>query len=352
MKLGPLFADILVVDDDPVLVRALRALLQAAGYVVHNVGSGEAALDSVKSRPPDLILLDVKLPDIDGYEVARRLKTDAALPFIPIIIMTAHAQDSIAAGLNTGADEFIGKPFENAELLTRIRAMLRLKVSTDRLAELEHTTRRLFMTYMPQPVADALMADPARARPGGQRREVTILFADLEGFTPWAERTPPEQVLELLNVALSTMAEAVTSHGGTVDKFMGDGLMAIFNAPLEMQEHSFKAVRAALDIQRRVAAEEALRPGRLRVNMGLHTGEAVVGNVGGVDLLNYTAIGDAVNVAKRLQEMAQGGQILISQATLERAGGCVSGRAIGPQQLKGRQAPLEVYVLDSQVQGS
>lgn len=343
MKLGPLFADILIVDDDPALVRMLRALLHAAGYTVRSVTSGEAALEAVRARPPDLILLDVTLPGLDGYEVARRLKADASLPFSPLIMMTAHGRDSLAAGLNTGADEFIGKPFENAELLMRIRAMLRLKATTDRLMELEQTARRLFMTYMPRPVAEALIADPSGARPGGVRREVTILFADIEGFTTWAERVSPEQVLELLNLALAVMAQAVTQHNGTVDKFMGDGLMAIFNAPLELSQHAAQAVQAALEIQCCFAREPALA--HLRINVGLHTGEAVVGNLGGDELLNYTAIGDAVNLAKRLQEMAEGGQILLSRATLDHAGACLAARPLGQRRVKGRQLPVEVYEL-------
>ncbi len=347
MKLGPLFANILIVDDDLLLVRTLRTVLHAAGYIVRSVDSGEAGLEAVYVRPPDLILLDVKLSRTDGYEVARRLKADNNLPFIPIIIM-GDAPHKAALSLNAGADDFLHKPFENAELLMHIRAMLRLKVTADRLAELEQTARRLFMTYMPRPVAEALIANPGGARPGGQRRQVTILFADIEGFTPWAERTPPEQVLELLNIALSTMAEAITVHNGTVDKFMGDGLMAIFNAPLELPNHASQAVRAALEIQRRFAQQTALTP--LRVNIGLHTGEAVVGNLGTAELLNYTAIGDAVNLAKRLQELAQGGQILTTQATLEHMCGCANARSLGERHVKGRQTPIEVYELENEGQ--
>jgi adenylate cyclase len=202
----------------------------------------------------------------------------------------------------------------------------------------------LFKTYMPVQVADALMADPTRARPGGQRREVTILFADLEGFTALAERTPPEQVVDTLNVMLSTMAEVIIAHGGMVDKFMGDGVMAIFNAPLDQPDHAYQALQAAIEIQRRVAAQVV--PAPLRVNLGVYTGEAVVGNVGGAHLLNYTAIGDAVNLAKRLQEMAHGGQILTSAETLARACGIV-GHALGEQLVQGRQAAVKIYLVNS-----
>ncbi len=344
VRTGPLFAEILVVDDDSDFVRTMRLVLQSAGYIVRSAPSGEVALEMVRAKPPDLILLDVSLPGMDGYQVARHLRANPGLPFIPIVIVTAHAQVDIATGLNAGADEFIGKPVRHAELLARVRAMLRLKMTTDELHELKETAHNLLKTYMPAHVAEALIANPSQARPGGQRREVTILFADLEGFTASAEHMPPEQVLDRLNAAMSTMTDAIIMYGGTVDKFIGDGVMAIFNAPLDQPDHAYQACQAAIEIQRHLKAQSDTTP--WRVNLGLHTGEAVIGNVGSPSLLNYTAIGDAVNLAKRLEEMARGGQILISHETLARAHYRVAAQWVGERTVPGRQSPVQVYMLN------
>lgn len=267
------------------------------------------------------------------------------------IALPLMAGEQVAAVLTVSNLAFPDNAGQQAELLATLAAPAALAIHNAqlyrqlteekaRVSSLEETIRRLFKTYMPEQVAEALMADPSRARPGGERREVTVLFADLEGFTALSERTPPEQVLETLNAALAAMAEAITAHGGTVDKFMGDGIMAIFNAPRKQADHTYYAIQTALDIQRRIAD----RP-PWRVNLGLHTGEAVVGNVGSANLLNYTAIGDAVNLAKRLQEMARGGQILASEETLARVQDRVAGQYLGEQTVQGRQAPVRVYVV-------
>ncbi|MGB8644312.1 MAG: adenylate/guanylate cyclase domain-containing protein [Anaerolineae bacterium] len=216
-----------------------------------------------------------------------------------------------------------------------------LSEEKERVAQLEATLHRLFTTYMPQQVADVLLANPEQAQPGGQRCQVTVLFLDMEGFTTMAERRPPEEVVTLLNSFLAIMVEQVSLYGGTLDKFLGDGVMALFNAPLLQEDHPWRAVQAALAMRDQIAGRQA--PAPMRVNIGLHTGEAIVGNVGSQRLLNYTAIGDTVNVAFRLQEMAHGGKVLISEPVYRQVKGRVQVEFLGEQQVAGRQEPVKVY---------
>ena len=218
-----------------------------------------------------------------------------------------------------------------------------LEAEKDHVTHLENTVRRLFSTYLPQQVADMLVANPEQARPGGEEREVTILFADLQGFTSLAETLPLDDVVSLLNRVLTGMAQQISLHGGVIDKFLGDGLMAIFNSPTFLPQHASIAARAALAIEKYIANQTT--PYLLKVNMGIHTGKAIVGNIGGTDLLSYTAVGDTVNVAKRIQDIAHDGQILVSASVYERIQGEWQADDLGEQYLTGRRQLTHLYRL-------
>ena len=207
--------------------------------------------------------------------------------------------------------------------------------------------RDMFKRYVAPAVVDSLPADPAQLKLGGQRRTITILFADIRGFTQFSERLDPEELVEILNQYLGLAADQILAEEGTLDKFVGDAIMGIFNAPLDQPDHTLRAARAALAMR---AALEDFRHGlpeqrHLRYGIGLNVGEAVVGNIGTAQQINYTVIGDCVNYAKRLQENAHGGQILLSQAAYDNICEHISAQALEPLQVKGRSTPERVYEL-------
>jgi adenylate cyclase len=180
---------------------------------------------------------------------------------------------------------------------------------------------------------------------GGTRRVMSLLFADVRGFTSFSERVAPETLVDILNRHLTVAARAILEHGGTLDKFMGDAVMALFNVPVPQPDHALRAVRAALEMQHRIAALEETGGHCFRFGVGIHVGEAVAGNIGSPERLDYTAIGDAVNISKRLQENAEGGQILLSGAAYQEVAPYVEVRSLGALTVKGREEPVEVYVL-------
>ncbi len=206
--------------------------------------------------------------------------------------------------------------------------------------------RDMFRRYVSPAVVDRLPSDPDQLKLGGQRQEISIVFADIRGFTSFSERLQPEELVVILNRYLSLAAEAVLKHEGTLDKFMGDAVMAFFNAPLPQEDHALRAVKAALDMQGAIDEYNKAEDGaQLSYGVGINLGEAVVGNIGTAEQMNYTAIGDSVNLAKRLQETAGGGQILLSHSTYQKVKDYVDANRLEPVQVKGRTAFEEVYKL-------
>jgi PAS domain S-box-containing protein len=205
----------------------------------------------------------------------------------------------------------------------------------------------MFRRYLSPAVVDRLPSDPTQLKLGGHRQEVSILFADIRGFTSFSEKLPPEEVMDILNCYLSIAAEAILAYEGTLDKFMGDAVMAIFNAPLLQEDHALRAVKAAVAMQRAIADyhQQLGETRRLSFGVGINVGEVVVGNVGTKARMDYTAVGDAVNLAKRLQENVEGGCILLSQSTYERVKGHVRVKTLPALKVKGRMEPEPVYEL-------
>jgi adenylate cyclase len=209
--------------------------------------------------------------------------------------------------------------------------------------------RELFQRYVAPTVVERLVEGVDQVALGGRRQVITVLFADIRGFTSFSETRTPEELIEILNCHLSVAAQAVLEQEGILDKFMGDAVMAIFNAPLPQPDHSLRAVRAALAMKESIATfhRELDSEVRLRFGVGINVGEAVVGNVGTAELMNYTAIGDSVNLAKRLQENAEAGQILLSQSAYDAVREHVRVRALGPIRVKGRSNTEPAYELIS-----
>lgn len=216
--------------------------------------------------------------------------------------------------------------------------------------QLEMTKERIrdgFQMYVSPAVVERILSDPAALSLGGVRQEISVMFADLCGFTALSERIPPEELVEVLNQYLSIMAETILSREGTIDKFLGDGVMAFFNAPLKQPDHVLRAAEAALDLKDAILRfHRRLTPDlRLDIRIGINTGEAIVGNIGTSRALSYTAIGDSVNLATRLQEQAEPGQILISEYALQRISDRVEVRPLGVMSVKGRQREERVFEL-------
>ena len=525
-------ATILIADDEPVMHTILEGLLHAEGYEFAFAHNGLEALEKVEAVNPDLILLDIMMPKMSGFEVCRQLKTNETWQHIPIILISAlDGKDDLARGLDAGATDFLRKPFDRTELLARVRAMLRLKAQYD---ELEYQTRQLeatlhlreefsritsrhleqlqtlhevglrlmsnldtdsvmsmtaqvalelipqagrcimhllsddeqqilpvvfgsdgskivypsvgieeivqnaivrraaisitdistgssrlqfddmrallvvpllddqqtigalslsspnaaafeeshqhilsilatqasvamiktryfegqarvkeqekqvihdlFGRYVSPTVVDRLVYGDEDLALGGKRQEVSVLFADLRGFTAFSENLPPERLVEVLNEYFALAVEAILGQEGTLDKFMGDAVMAFFNAPLPQPDHPLRAVRAALALRQAITTDKRI-PHSLNFGIGLHMGQVVVGNIGTVQQMNYTAMGDTVNLAKRLQEHADGGEVILSQAVYKAVKDVVSVEDLGPMVVKGRTAPVHTYKL-------
>lgn len=207
----------------------------------------------------------------------------------------------------------------------------------------KNSIRQAFARFVAPSIVDRVLEDPASIGLGGSRREITALFADLRGYTSFSEKAPPEQVVDLLNEYFSLVADVIFSREGTLDKFLGDAVLALFNAPTSQPDHILRAVQTAVDLQKRVAEINEQRGGGLRFGIGLHVGEAVVGYVGANQAMNYTAIGDTVNIAQRVQEAAQAGQILVTEAVARRITNEVVMRQLGKLPIRGRAEGVMVF---------
>jgi adenylate cyclase len=332
-------ATILVVEDEPAMRELLDDALTDFGYRVLTASSGEAALDLALTTPPDLVLSDVHLGGLTGIELCARLKTHPQFRLTPVILLTAVSDlDARVAGLTAGADDFFGKPCELVELRTRVASLLRLKGLQDELLAKNRLLQTLLGRYVSEAVAAEVISSPEKhLRPGGEKREVTVLFADLRGFTSVAETLEAQEVVDILNAYLARVVDAVFAHGGTLDKFRGDGVLAVFGAPVAHEDDPARAVRCALDLQaamKRISFP-ALPELRLHLGIGINTGQVIAGTIGSDRRMDYTVIGHEVNVAARFETNAGPGQILITGSTYDRVKDLVEVRDLGALRVKG-----------------
>jgi class 3 adenylate cyclase/CheY-like chemotaxis protein len=359
-------ARILVVDDVPQNIRLLEAVLAPRGYDVASAASGQEGLDRVAQGDIGLVLLDIVMPGIDGFEVCRRLRADDATRFLPVVMVTASGAQEKLAAIEAGADDFVTKPFDQHELLARVRSLLRIKDYHDTIEaqaaelaafnrELEQRVReqvdelerlaRLRRFLSPQ-LVELVVSSGDQSFLDSHRREITVVFCDLRGFTSFAETVEPEDVMQVLGEYHEAVGDLVHRHEGTLERFTGDGLMVFFNDPVPVPDAPDRAVRMAVAIRGRVAqlAEDWSRRGfDLGVGIGVAQGHATLGRIGFEGRSDYAAIGSVTNLAARLCEQAEPGQILISQRVHAATEHMVVARPVGELELRGFSRPARVY---------
>jgi adenylate cyclase len=338
---------ILAVDDNKQNLDLLTKALTSAKYEIITASDGATALNLVESASAELVLLDVMMPGMSGYEVCERIRANEATRLLPVVMLTAlHDVSHRIRGIEAGADDFLTKPFNREELLTRVKSLLRIKRLYDDIETKNRLLRTLFGRYVSQEVATEIVADPGRhLKLGGEKREVTILFGDLRGFTPLAEQLDPQDAVDILNVYLSHVIDIVFEYRGTLDKFRGDGFMAFFGAPVGREDDPSNAVRCALAMQDRLKTITFANFPDLHLHMGIgiNTGTVIAGNIGSERRTDYTVIGNEVNVAQRFESNAGPGQTLITGSTYQRVKGTLEVRELGPLRVAGTQTGVMAY---------
>lgn len=353
--------DILVVDDTPANLELLSGMMKERHYRIRAAISGKLALQAAYNDPPDLILLDINMPDMDGYEVCRRLKEDPKLKDIPVIFLSSltETMDKVKA-FGAGGVDYITKPFQLEEIRARVETHLTLKAAREFLKDKNRFLEYTFSRFVSPEVVETMKEKPISELLKMERRELTVLFADLRAFTAMANNLSPEEVQETLNSFLEVMVGRVQEGGGMLDKFLGDGFMALFGAPFRQDDHARRALNAATTMQlahRGWMAERAAKGLPWRpLGIGLATGETVVGAYGTHNRMEYTALGHTVNLASRLCGAAGAGEILTLPLTRDEALKTRAGagpRALpfvskGKMLFKNIQEPVEVISITTE----
>lgn len=359
-------AKILVVDDNPKNIKLLAELLKAERHEVITAESGETALKLVAAEKPDLVLLDVMMPGMNGYEVCQAIRADPANGLLPVVLVTALDPAERVKGLEAGADDFLTKPVNQPELLARVRSLLRIKSLYDtverqtrelagwnqtlesRVAEQVTQLERLskLKQFVSPKVCDLILAgevdDPLKTR----RREITVVFTDLRGFTAFNSSAEPEEVIDVLRAYHGTLDHIIMAHNGTIEHVAGDGVMILLNDPAPVPNHELEGIRMALEMREAIAA---LTVGwhklgyELGFGVGMANGYATMGAVGLEGRRNYVATGSVCNLAARLCSEAKAGQILVSHRVYGRIEQHVSAEPVGELVLKGFHRPVPAY---------
>jgi adenylate cyclase len=357
---------VLVVDDQAPNRRLLEAVLTPRGYRVLAASSGEEALQTLHEEQPDVVLLDILMPGMDGYEVCRRIRSDPATAILPVVMITASGQQEKLVATEAGADDFRTKPFDQAELLARVRSLVRVsryhrtiadqarqladwaeQLETrvaEQVAELERIGRlRRFLS--PQ-VAELVMRDGDESVLEGHRREIVVMFCDLRGFTPFAETSEPEEVMAVLGEYFSALGDLVTRYEGTLERFTGDGLMVFFNDPLPCEDAPERAVGLAVAMRGRIrdlASSWTARGHDLGFSIGIAQGFATLGRIGFEGRSDYAAIGSVTNLAARLCAEAAPWEVYVTQRVQAAMGRRAVTDPVGDLTLRGFSRPVSVF---------
>ena len=353
-------ARILVVDDTPANIKLLGDLLAAKGYAVVTAANGEEALAKLAAEKPDLVLLDVMMPGISGYDVCRRIRAEPATALLPVVMCTSlDPQQERVKGIEAGADDFLSKPVNQPELFARVKSLLRVKALHDeitslnaslekRVAEQVGEIERLarLKRFVSPRVGDLIVSgevdDPLKTH----RREITVVFTDLRGFTAFSETAEPEEVMGVLREYHAVLGRIVLAHEGTVEHFAGDGVMILFNDPLPVAEPELAAVRMALEMRAEVAKLAAgwkKRGHDLGFGVGIANGYATLGAIGFEGRRDYGAIGPVTNLAARLCGEAKAGQVLIAQRVYGKIEEKLETEHVGELTLKGFSRAIPAF---------
>jgi adenylate cyclase len=358
---------ILLVDDQPQNLRLLAAVLGPEGYELLQAESGAEALELAWSGAPDLVLLDVEMPGLDGYEVCQRLRGDARTAFLPVVMVTSHRDEVRADALDAGADDFVTKPFDRQELLARVRSLLRIKSYHDTIeaqtAELGEWNRTLEARVAEQvdelekmsrlrrflsPTLAELILTQGDEILETHRREIAVLFADLRGWTDFSVTTEPEEVMRVIRSFHDAMGELIESFEATVGWFAGDGLMVWFNDPIACRDPAARAVRMAVEIRATMAELRTTwrrRGHELDFSVGIALGYATIGRIGFEGRYDYGAVGTVLNLAARLCDEASPGQIVVSRRVLAEIEDVADVEPVGSLTLKGFGRPVEAFAV-------
>jgi adenylate cyclase len=366
---------ILAVDDQPANLRLLDAVLSPRGYRVVRASSGEQALELLPSSGADLVLLDIVMPGIDGYDVCRRIRSAPETAFLPVVMITASGHQEKTRAIEAGADDFVSKPFDQSELLARVASLARIKRYHDTItkqaaelaqwnAELEarvntqleelQRMNRLRRFLSPQ-VAELVINSGDDSFLGSHRREIVVVFCDLRGFTAFAESSEPEEVMGVLREYHAALGELIFRYEGTLERFTGDGLMVFFNDPIPLDDPTQRAVEMALAMRDRVAGlvEGWSRLGHdLGFGVGIAQGFATLGRIGYEGRFDYAAIGTVTNLAARLCGEADAGQVLVSQRVFSAVEAVAAGEPVGALGLKGFSRPIRAFGVSRMINSS
>jgi class 3 adenylate cyclase len=348
-------------------VKLLQDLLTIKGYEVITAASGPEALAKVEAERPDLVLLDVVMPEMSGYEVCRKIRDEPATAILPVVMVTAldPTQERVK-GLEAGADDFLMKPINQAELLARVRSLLRIKELYDtvqaqaaqlaewnrtleqrveeQVAQLERLSRlkRFFSPQLAELIVAGGAGDPLRTH----RRDVTVVFLDLRGFTAFAETAEPEEVMGVLREYHGELGQLILAHEGTLERFAGDGMMIFFNDPVPVENPAERAVRMAVAMRERaggLTAKWKKQGYELDLGIGIAQGYATIGAIGFEGRWDYGAIGTVTNLAFRLCGEAKAGQILVSRRVVAAVDELVEAAPVGELALKGFLKPVPTF---------
>jgi adenylate cyclase len=366
MNDAPSDPSVLVVDDLPQNVRLLDAVLSPRGYRVLGAASGEAALQTLATEQPDLVLLDILMPGMDGYEVCRRIRENPTTAFLPVVMITASGDQEKLRAVEAGADDFVTKPFVQGELLARVTSLIRIKRYHDTIerqaselaewnrelerrvaAQLDELQRvgRLRRFLSPQ-LADLVVGSGDESFLDSHRREIVVVFCDLRRFTLFAESSEPEEVMGVLSEYHAALGDLVFRFEGTLERFTGDGLMVFFNDPMPCEDAPARAIRMTVAMRNRVrdlAAGWSRLGHDLGFGAGIAQGYATLGRIGFDGRYDYAAVGSVTNLAARLCARAADGQILVTQRVLTGSEHIAVSDPIGDLTLPGLSRPVRTF---------